>query len=87
MKILSAIAKIVAALAFIAGAVYLVATYGDKIVAWAKKLLPCKECESEVVEGEAETAEEAVEESPAEEVVEDAPIEETPIAEEADFEG
>ena len=87
MKILSAIAKIVAALAFIAGAVYLVATYGDKIVAWAKSLLPCKACEGEVVEEEAETAEETVEDAPAEETAEEAPAEETPVAEEADFEG
>ena len=36
--------KVIAALAAIAGAVYVVATYDDKIVAWAKKLLgqcPC----------------------------------------------
>ena len=82
MKILSAIAKIVAALAFVAGVVYLVATYGDKIVAWAKKLLPCK-CE-EACETE-EAAEEAAEETPAEEVAEE--VEETVVAEEADFEG
>lgn len=86
MKILSAIAKIVAALAFIAGVVYLVATYGDKIVAWAKKLLPCAECEGEAVEEEAE-AEEAVEEAPAEEAVEEAAAEDAPVAEETDFEG
>lgn len=85
MKILSAIAKIVAALAFIAGVVYLVATYGDKIVAWAKKLLPCKDCEGEVVEEE--TAEEAAEEAAAEEAAEEAPVEEAPVAEDADFEG
>lgn len=82
MKILSAIAKIVAAVAFVAGVVYLVATYGDKLVAWAKKLLPCKECEGEVVE-EAEEAEAPAEETSEEE----APVEETPVAEDADFEG
>ena len=41
--------KILAALAAIAGVVFVIATYGDKIVAWAKKLLascPCK-CSSE----------------------------------------
>ena len=45
MKTVNTIIKIVAALAAVAGAVYLIATYGDKIVAWAKKLLdscPCK---------------------------------------------
>lgn len=39
MKTFSLIAKIVAALAAVAGIVYVVATYGDKIVAWAKNLL------------------------------------------------
>ena len=39
MKIFATIMKIVAALAAIAGIVYVVATYGDKIVAWAKGLL------------------------------------------------
>ena len=32
------ILKIVAALATIAGIVYVIATYGDRIVAWAKRL-------------------------------------------------
>lgn len=44
MKIVSTVLKIVAALAALAGIVYVIATYGDKIVAWAKKLLgkcPC----------------------------------------------
>lgn len=49
MKTFSVIAKVVAALAAVAGVVYVVATYGDKIVAWAKKLLGkgccCDECE------------------------------------------
>ncbi len=45
MKTVGIIAKIVVALAAIAGAVYLAATYGDKLVAWAKKLLgSCKCC-------------------------------------------
>ena len=49
MKTFRVIAKVVAALAAVAGVVYVVATYGDKIVAWAKKLLGkgccCGECE------------------------------------------
>ena len=74
MKVFGTIAKIVVALAAIAGIVYVVATYGDKIVAWAKGLLGrCKcccedcdcecdcECECECCE-EAEEAEEAAEE-------------------------
>jgi len=44
MKTFGIIAKIVVALAAIAGAVYLAATYGDKIVAWAKKLLSSCKC-------------------------------------------
>ena len=39
MKIFANIMKIVAALAAVAGLVYVVATYGDKIVAWFKKIL------------------------------------------------
>ena len=34
MKVFTIIAKIVVALAAIAGIVYIAATYGDKIVAW-----------------------------------------------------
>ncbi len=44
MKVFSTIMKIVAALAAVAGIIYVIATYGNKIVAWAKKLLgkcPC----------------------------------------------
>ena len=47
MKLFNKIAKIVAALAAVAGAVYVVATYGEQIVAWCKKLLaslPCCNC-------------------------------------------
>lgn len=36
--------KIAVALAAVAGAVYVVATYGDKIVAWAKKTLGICNC-------------------------------------------
>ena len=39
MKVLSSVLKIATALAAVAGAVYVIATYGDKIVAWAKNLL------------------------------------------------
>ena len=51
MNTFKTVAKILTALAAVAGVVYVVATYGDKIVAWAKKLLascPCTcECEAE----------------------------------------
>ncbi len=93
MKTGKLIAKIVVALAAVAGVVYVVATYGEQIVAWCKKMLEtckckcCCSCEAEpeaiVEEAEAEVAEEAV----AEEVVEaEAPAEEAAVAEDADFE-
>ena len=39
MKAVKIIAKILVALAAIAGVVYVIATYGDKMVAWARKVL------------------------------------------------
>lgn len=39
MKVFGMIMKILAALAVVAGIIYVLATYGDKIVAWARKLL------------------------------------------------
>ena len=53
MNCFKTVMKILTALAAIAGAIYIIATYGDKIVAWAKSLLekcPCKctcKCEGE----------------------------------------
>ena len=47
MKTAKIIAKIAVTLAAVAGAVYVVATYGEQIVAWCKKLLaslPCCNC-------------------------------------------
>jgi hypothetical protein len=91
MKAFTIIMKILAAAAAIVGAVYVAATYGDKIVAWAKKMLPCCPACEETEEAPA-VEEEAVEEAPVvEEVVEEevAPVveEEAPVADEADFEG
>lgn len=85
MKALKVIVKICAALAAVAGIVYLAATYGDRIVAWAKKLLSscsccncdcdCDDCDCDCdCNCECECGEEA----PAEEAV---------VAEQADFEG
>lgn len=45
MKAWKVIVKIAIALAAIAGIVYVVATYGDRIVAWARKVLKRSECE------------------------------------------
>lgn len=77
MKVWNAIWKTLLALATIAGIVYVLAKYGDKIVEWCKKLLGlCKGCcEGDVIIEEAETV--TCEEVPAEEVV----------AVESDFEG
>ena len=44
MKVAKLIAKIVVALAAIAGAVYVIATYGNQIVAWCKKVLASLPC-------------------------------------------
>ena len=49
MKIVMTIVKILAVLAMIAGAIYLLATYGDKIVAWCKKMLPKKGVKAEII--------------------------------------
>ena len=86
--------KVLTALAAVAGVIYVIATYGDKIVAWAKKLLascPCNcnvEVEADVVPEAAEEAAPAAEEPAAEEpAVEEVVIEEhEPVAEETDFE-
>lgn len=88
MKALNTIVKILTALAAVAGAVYVIATYGEQIVAWAKKLMAsfpkcpcCCDCtcaEEEFEEAPAEEAE-AAEEVPAEEAV----AEEVEEAEEA----
>lgn len=99
MKTLNTIVKILAALAAVAGAVYVVATYGEQITAWAKKVLAslpkCPACEEEPdVAAPEETAEEpaAVEvpvEAPAAEAPDkpaaEAPAPHEPVAEEADF--
>ncbi len=91
------ILKILTALATIAGAVYIIATYGEQIVAWAKKLwnaMPkCPNCEEAEVIEEFDADEVSAEEPAAEEVpvVEEEPAPEVvvaenePVAEEADF--
>ncbi|MBQ6852503.1 MAG: hypothetical protein IJO04_05695 [Oscillospiraceae bacterium] len=84
MKVFTTVMKILAAVAAVVGVVYVAATYGDKIVAWAKNLLCrcqcdcCGEeccCEPTDEEADALTDEEAAVEAPAVQ------------AEEADFEG
>ena len=85
MKVFGIIVKIAVALAAVAGIVYLAATYGDRVVAWAKGLLKgkcccCEDGECTCEEGECACCEEA------EEVAEEA-VEAEPVATEGDFEG
>ncbi|MCI6957415.1 MAG: hypothetical protein SPI15_09075 [Candidatus Faecousia sp.] len=99
MRVFSTVMKVVAAAAAVVGAVYVAATYGDQIVAWAKKALSslskcpcCKNAEPAVEEAPVEEAPAEVapaEEAPVEEApAEEAPVEETvPVADENDFEG
>lgn len=90
------IIKILTALAAVAGVVYIVATYGEEIVAWCRKaldLLPkCPKCEADDDDIEVEiTVEEPTAESVAEEVIsnevapEEAPaVEEVPAVDESE---
>ena len=94
MKTVNTIIKIVTALAAVAGVIYLIATYGDKIVAWAKKLLdscPCKcncdiedcadcDCQADCPCAEADGDDE-IEVEIEEAPVEDAPAEDVVIEE------
>lgn len=95
MKTTKFIANVLVTVAAIAGAVYVVATYGEQIVAWCKKVLaslPCN-CKVEIVSEAAQEEAPAAEEEAAEEVAEEAAVEEAPVeekaeeavAEEADF--
>ena len=42
MKKFNTFMKVISALAAAVGTIYIVATYGDKIVAWAKQLMGCR---------------------------------------------
>ena len=88
MKPVNAIIKILTALAAVAGTVYIIATYGEKIVEWAKKVwaaMPkCPSCgEDEEIEVEfvTETEEPAAEEAPVEEAPAEEPAPEVVVAE------
>lgn len=85
--------KVLAALAAIAGAIYVIATYGEQIVAWCKKvmaMLPkcdceceCEDCDCEEPCDDCKCACEAspAEEAPAEEAAPEEPAEEVPVVE------
>lgn len=90
MKIVSVVAKVLAALAAAVGAIYLLATYGEQIVAWCKKVmanLPTCECcnddepVAEEVAAPAAPVTPVVEEE--DEVLEEVPVEEIPVVEPA----
>lgn len=71
MKTFGKVMKVLATIAAIIGVVYVVATYGDKIVAWANDLLDRffdKRTRFFDIEEQMETEEEAVEAAPAAEV-------------------
>ena len=89
--------KVLTALAAAVGVIYVIATYGEKIVAWAKNVLascPCCKNECEVVEEDfvkEEPAAPAAEEVPAAEEEPEVEVEivveaNEPVAEEIDFE-
>ena len=87
MKVFGIIVKIVLAMAAVAGIVYLAATYGDRVVAWAKGLLKGKcccggncDCDCDCEEGECTC--DCEDEEVTVEVVEA-----EPVAAEGDFEG
>ena len=93
---MKAVLKILTALAAIAGAVYVIATYGDKIVDWAKKLMAACPCCNDTCacacEGEGECTcggdckcegeGECKCECTEEPAAEEAPAEEAPVVEE-----
>ena len=87
MKVFGIVVKIVLALAAVAGIVYLAATYGDRVVAWAKGLLKGKCCcggECTCEEGECTCDGEC--ECDNEEITVEV-VEAEPVAAEGDFEG
>ena len=86
MKTLNAIVKVLAVLAAVAGAIYVIAAYGDKIVAWAKRVIGCCPWDEGMEEEEAPAEEAPAEEAPA---AEEVPVVEdnAPVASEEDFEG
>ncbi len=102
MKVFANVLKILAALAAVAGAIYAIATYGDKIVAWAKGLMEkCPTCDEkdDTPEAPTEEAEEspaenshaeesAAEEAPTEGVSQESAADDTaPVADDVDFQG
>lgn len=87
MKTLNAVVKVLAVLAAVAGTIYVIAVYGDKIVAWAKRVIGCCPWDEGMEEEENPAQAEEAAEDPAEEApAAEAPAEEAPAAEEAPVE-
>lgn len=86
MKLFNTIVKLLTALATLAGIIYILATYGEQIVAWAKKTLAalpkCPCCEDGEIEVEPVVEEKATEEAEAAPAEEEAAPEEAPVAQE-----
>lgn len=77
MKTLNTIVKVLAALAAIAGTIYVIAAYGDKIVSWAKRIVGCCPWDEGMEEtDEEQTVPQAVEEA-------EVPAQAAPVQEEA----
>lgn len=78
------IVKMITALAAAVGAIYIVATYGDKMVEWAKKMMGCCCKSPENTPAPTASAEDFAAEEPAEEApaAEEAPVEAPEAAEE-----
>ena len=95
MKPFETVMKVLAALAAVAGLIFVIAAYGDKIVAWAKKLMakfPSHNCDIIEFTPAEDFDEEAEAAAPAEEAAEEPAAEEAPaaegepVAEDKDFE-
>ena len=97
MKTFNSIMKVLAVLAAVAGTIYVIAAFGDKIVAWAKRVIGCcpwdegmeEESAEEPAAPETPAEEPAAAEEPAEEpAAPETPVEsDEPVADEGDFEG
>lgn len=86
MNTFNTILKLLTALATLAGIVYILATYGEQIVAWAKKTLAalpkCPCCEDDEVAVEPIVEEEVAVEEEAAPAEEEAAAEQAPAAQE-----
>ena len=77
------IVKLVTALAAVVGAIYIVATYGDKLVEWAKSIMGCCHCKSAMNTPTAPAEDFVSEDAPQEAPAASEEAAEEPAAEEA----